>query len=45
MKIKDKKKLARVIATWVVTGIMLSVFILDIITIALDNKYVSELNI
>ena len=41
MKIKDKKKLARVIATWVVTGIMLSVFILDIITIALDNKYVS----
>ncbi|MBO5066698.1 MAG: MBL fold metallo-hydrolase [Clostridia bacterium] len=45
MKTKDKKKLARVIATWVVTGIMLSVFILDIITIALDNKYVSELNI
>ncbi len=45
MKTKDKKKLARVIATWVVTGIMLSVFILDIITIALDNKYVSELNV
>ena len=45
MKIKDKKKLARVIATWVVTGIMLSVFILDIITIALDNTYVSEVNI
>ncbi len=45
MKIKDKKKLARVIATWVVTLIMLSVFILDIITIVLDNKYVSELNI
>ena len=45
MKIKDKRKLTRVIATWVVTGIMLSVFILDIITIALDNKYVSEINI
>lgn len=45
MKIKDKRKLTRVIATWVVTGIMLSVFILDIITIILDNKYVSEINI
>lgn len=43
MKIKDKKKLARVIATWLVTGIMLSVFILDIITIVLDNRYVSEI--
>lgn len=45
MKIKDKRKLARVIATWVVTAIMLSVFVLDIITIALDNKYVSEIHI
>ena len=45
MKIKDKKKLARVIATWLVTGIMLSVFILDIITLVLDNHYVSEINI
>lgn len=45
MKIKDKRKLARVIATWVVTSIMLSVFVLDIITIILDNKYVSRLNI
>ena len=45
MKIKDKRKLARVIATWVVTAIMLSVFILDIFTISLDNKYVSEIHI
>ncbi len=45
MKIKDKKKLARVIATWLVTGIMLSVFILDIITIIIDNHYVSQINI
>lgn len=45
MKIKDKRKLARVIATWVVTTIMLSVFILDIVTIVLDNKYVSEIDI
>ena len=40
--IKDKKKLARVIATWVVTSVMLSVFILDIIVVALGNKYVNE---
>ena len=40
--IKDKKKLARVIATWVVTTVMLSVFILDIIVVALGNKYVNE---
>lgn len=40
--IKDKKKLARVIATWVVTAVMLSVFILDIIVVALGNKYVNE---
>ena len=39
---KDKKKLARVIATWVVTSVMLSVFILDIIVVALGNKYVNE---
>ena len=38
-----KKKLARVIATWVVTGIMASVFVLDIITVALANKYVNSL--
>ena len=41
--IKDKKKLARVIATWVVTSVMLSVFILDIIVVALGNKYVNEI--
>ncbi len=41
--IKDKKKLARVIATWVVTTVMLSVFILDIIVVALGNKYVNEI--
>ena len=43
--IKDKKKLARVIATWVVTTVMLSVFILDIIVVALGNKYVNEISI
>ena len=41
--IKDKKKLARIIATWVVTTVMLSVFILDIIVVALGNKYVNEI--
>ena len=45
MKIKDKKKLARVIATWITTGIMLSVFILDIVTIIIDNHYVSQIPI
>lgn len=40
--IKDKKKLARVIATWIVTTVMLSVFILDIIVVALGNKYVNR---
>lgn len=40
--IKDKKKLARVIATWVVTSVMLSVFILDIVVVAIGNKYVNE---
>ena len=42
---RDKKKLARVIATWVVTSVMLSVFILDIIVVALGNKYVNEIPI
>ncbi len=42
---KDKKKLARVIATWVVTSVMLSVFILDIAVVALGNKYVNRLTI
>ena len=43
--IKDKKKLARVIATWVVTIVMLSVFILDIIVVALGNKYINEITV
>ena len=43
--IKDKKKLARVIATWVVTTVMLSVFILDIVVVALGNKYVNQVAI
>ena len=41
--IKDKKKLARVIATWVVTTVMLSVFILDIAVVAIGNKYVNSI--
>ena len=45
MVTKDKKKLARVIATWVVTSVMLSVFILDIVVVSLANKYVSQVNI
>lgn len=45
MKSYGKGKLARVIATWLVTGIMLSVFILDIVTLILDNRYVSEVGI
>lgn len=45
MKKYDKGKIARVIATWLVTGIMLSVFILDIVTLVIDNRYVSEVPI
>lgn len=33
------KKIARVIATWVVTFVMVSVFLLDIMTLVLCNKY------
>ncbi len=40
---RDKKKLARVIATWLITGIMASVFILDIICVALANKYANSI--
>lgn len=43
MKKLDKGKLARVIATWLVTSIMVSVFVLDIITLVLDNRYVEEI--
>lgn len=42
---KDKKKIARVTATWVVTGIMLSVFILDIISLIYDNRLVNAVTI
>ncbi len=42
---KDKKKLSRVIATWVITGIMASVFLLDIIAVFMANKYVNEVPI
>lgn len=43
--VKDKKKLSRIIATWVVTTVMLSVFILDIIVVAVGNKYANEIPI
>lgn len=43
--IKDKKKLARVIATWVVTSVMLSVFILDIAVVAVGNSYANSISI
>lgn len=39
---KDKKKTARVAATWIVTTVMLSVFVLDIAVVALANKYVGN---
>lgn len=45
MAIKDKKKLARVIATWLVTAVMISVFVLDIVVVALSNTYASKINI
>ncbi len=45
MTTEKKKKIARVIATWVVTAIMVSVFVLDIITILFDNKHVNNLTI
>ncbi len=35
----DKKKLARVIATIIISFVMFSVFILDIVTLVLCNKY------
>ncbi len=38
----SRKKLARVIATWLVTGIMVSVFVLDIATIIFQNHYVAQ---
>lgn len=43
--INDKKKLARVIATWIVTSVMLSVFILDIIVVAIGNSYANSISI
>ena len=35
----DKKKIARVIATIIISFVMFSVFILDIVTLVLCNKY------
>lgn len=42
---RDKKKIARIIATWLVTTVMLSVFILDTVVLVLDNRYVSQVTI
>ena len=42
---RDKKKIARVIATWVVTTVMLGVFILDAAVLILDNRYVSAISV
>lgn len=36
---KDRKKTARIVATWVMTVIMTSVFLLDIMTYVMCNKY------
>lgn len=44
-KVMDKKKLARVIATWLVTGIMVSVFLLDIVTVVFANNYTSAVTL
>ena len=42
---RDKKKFARVVATWVVTAVMLSVFLLDTAVLVLDNRYVSAISV
>lgn len=42
---KDKKKIARVVATWVVTAVMLGVFLLDTAVLILDNRYVSAITV
>ena len=39
MKVMDKTKLVRVIATIIISFVMFSVFILDIVTLVLCNKY------
>lgn len=44
-KLMNKKKLARVIATWLVTAVMVSVFLLDIVTVILANSYVSDVTL
>ena len=41
---KDKKKTARVIATFIISFVMFSVFILDIVTLLLCNKYEKNYN-
>ena len=42
---KDRKKLARVIATWLVTSVMLFVFVTDMIVIAVGNSYVNRYDV
>ncbi|MBR0535357.1 MAG: MBL fold metallo-hydrolase [Clostridia bacterium] len=39
---KNKKKLIRVIATWLVTAVMVSVFVLDIAVVCINNKLAFE---
>jgi beta-lactamase superfamily II metal-dependent hydrolase len=39
---KNKKKLIRVIATWLVTAVMVSVFVLDIAVVCISNKLAFE---
>ena len=43
--VKDRKKLARVIATWVVTAVMISVFVLDIAVVRLAYNYANKVPI
>ncbi len=45
MRKYDKKKLSRIIATWVVTGVMLSVFLLDIAVVRIAYNYADNIPI
>lgn len=45
LKITDRNKLIRVIATLIISFVMFSVFILDIVTLLLCNKYEANYNI
>lgn len=40
-----KKKKIKVIATWIVVPLMAAIFVLDILTVALGNKYASQYEI